>query len=156
MSQVKNVLFVCSGNAGRSIMAESILSKLGQGRFQAFSAGSHPTGRVNALAIEQLALRGYPVAELRSKSWRQFIDLGMPLDFVISVCDISAGQAQPEWPGNPILVHWNFRAPGAVEGSDQAIRQAFSTVCDQIENALKDFIAAPEHQSARAISMAAP
>ncbi|MFL6672305.1 MAG: arsenate reductase ArsC [Massilia sp.] len=139
--KVRNVLFVCSGNSGRSIMAESILGQLGQGQFRAFSAGSHPTGRVNPLAIEQLALRGYPTRDLASKSWQRFLapeSLGM--DFVITVCALAAREEQPCWPGNPETLFWRFRAPGAVQGSDQVVRQAFSDVCDVIEESIKLFV----------------
>jgi arsenate reductase len=144
MSRKPSVLFVCSGNSGRSIMAEAILNELGCGKFQAWSAGSHPTGRVNPLAIEELARRGYPTAHLRSKSWLEFTGADAPpLDFVIWVCDVSAQQKQPVWPGEPIELWWHFRAPGAVQGSDEDIRRVFSEVCSDIEASLKNFVLLP-------------
>ena len=122
-------------------MAESILKQLGQGRFRAFSAGSHPTGRVNALAMEQLAMRGYPTHGLASKSWDAFLVPGSPvMDFVITVCAHAGREKQPLWPGNPQLLFWTFPDPGAVQGTDLAIRQSFSEVCDGIEQTLKQFL----------------
>lgn len=139
--KVRNVLFVCSGNSGRSVMAESILGRLGQGQFHAFSAGSHPTGRVNPLAIEQLARRAYPTRDLASKSTMLFLGPGAPkMDFVITVCALAAREIQPCWPGNPETLFWRFEAPGAVQGSDVVVRQAFSDVCDVIEESVKLFV----------------
>lgn len=125
-------------------MAESILTQLGAGKFIAFSAGSYPTGRVNPLAVEELRRRGYPTNGLHSKSWNNFSGhSAAPFDFVISMCDLAAMQRQPSWPGNPVCLWWNFRAPGAVQGSDDEIRQAFAEVCSDIEACLKKFVSLP-------------
>lgn len=144
MSRLYNVLLLCSGNSGRSIMAESILSKIGRGKFAAFSAGSHPTGRVNPLAIEQLALADFPVHGLSSKHWHHFASPSSPpLDFVITVCHLADKQPQPDWTGEPIRLNWNFVAPGSVQGSDAQIRQAFAGVLQEIHVALKKFVRLP-------------
>jgi arsenate reductase len=139
--KVKNVLFVCSGNSGRSIMAESILEKLGQGCFRAYSAGGHPTGRINPLAAEQLTRRGYRTAGLASKSWDIFLMPDSPaMDVVITVCAAAAREKQPGWPGTPQMLLWEFQDPGTVQGTDRAIRQSFSDICDGIESAIELFL----------------
>ena len=145
MSQkVYNVLFVCSGNSGRSIMAESMLSELGEGRFSANSAGSHPTWRVNPLALQELQRRGYPTEPLSSKSWNEFSRFdSAAIDFVIVVCDKAAAEPQPYWPGHPITVYWKFRSPGAVQGTDIEVRTVFESVCQQIEETIKKFVRLP-------------
>ena len=121
-----NVLFLCTGNSARSIMAESILNALGEGRFAAYSAGSHPTGVVNPLALELLKKNRYPVANARSKAWDEFARPGAPaLDFVLTVCDNAAGEVCPAWPGQPISAHWSVPDPAAVAGSDRDKRKAF-------------------------------
>ena len=120
------VLFLCTGNSARSILAESILNTEGGGRFVAHSAGSHPAGRVNPFAIELLARHRYPVEALRSKNWDEFAARGAPeLDFVFTVCDNAAGEVCPVWPGQPITAHWGIADPAAVEGSDEEKRRAF-------------------------------
>lgn len=125
-------------------MAESILNKVGAGRFNAYSAGSHPTGRVNPLAIEQLARHGYPTEGLHSKAWTIFTDESAPpMDFVIGVCDILSRQRRPAWPGNPISLWWHFLAPGAVQGTDEEIRSAFANVCVELERTLRHFALLP-------------
>jgi arsenate reductase len=122
-------------------MAESILNKLGEGMFRAFSAGSHPTGRVNALTIGELRRRGYPTAGLASKSWHQFASANSPeLDFVISVCANASAEYQPRWNGNPEILQWVFRPPGQVTGTDEEIRAGFSQVCGEIEATVKEFM----------------
>lgn len=121
-----NVLFLCTGNSARSILSEAILNSEGKGKFQAFSAGSHPCGTVNPFAIELLELRRYPTDGLRSKAWDEFAEPGAPeLDFVFTVCDNTAGEVCPIWPGQPITAHWGVEDPAAVEGSDDDKRKAF-------------------------------
>jgi arsenate reductase len=125
-------------------MAESILTKLGEGRFDAYSAGSHPTWRINPFALEALRLRGYPTDALTSKSWNEFSRFDASgLDFVIAVCDKAASEPQPYWPGRPITTTWMFPSPDAVQGSDDEVRAVFESVCDLIEAALRAFVALP-------------
>lgn len=127
-SQPLNVLFLCTGNSARSILGEAILNHptIGRGKFRAFSAGSHPKGQVNPLAVELLRESGYPVAELRSKSWDEFARPGAPrLDFVFTVCDQAAAEECPFWPGQPVTAHWGIADPAAVEGTDDDKRRAF-------------------------------
>ncbi len=121
------MLFLCTGNSARSIIAEAILRADGAGRFNAFSAGSHPAGRVNQHAIETLQKHGYPIARLRSKSWGEFETPDAPrMDFVITVCDNAAGEACPVWPGDPVRAHWGVPDPAAVDGSEHDKRVAFA------------------------------
>lgn len=139
-----NVLFLCTGNSARSIMAEAILNAMGGGRFRAFSAGSHPTGNVNPLAIELLQRNRLPVAGLRSKSWEEFATPGAPpLDFVITVCDNAAGDACPVWPGKPIGAHWGVPDPAAAKGADETKRKAFFTAYKQLEHRISIFVSLP-------------
>ena len=122
-----NVLFVCTGNSARSILAEALMNDLGKEKgFHAFSAGSHPRGEVNAWALRTLADHRYPTDGYRSKSWEEFATADSPhLDFVFTVCDQAAGEICPVWPGQPMTAHWGMPDPAAVEGSDEAIRKAF-------------------------------
>ncbi len=125
-----NVLFLCTGNSARSIMAEAILRREGAGRFNAFSAGSHPTGRVNIHAIETLQKNHFPIGHLRSKSWGEFeTPEAPPLDFVITVCDSAAKELCPVWPGRPISAHWGVPDPAAIEGTEHDKREAFAGAC---------------------------
>ena len=139
-----NVLFLCTGNSARSIMAEAMLNTTGGGRFRAFSAGSHPTGTVNPFAIEQAKAVGYEASDMRSKSWDEFAQPGAPvMDFVITVCDRAAGEVCPVWPGQPMTAHWGFRDPAAATGTDEEVRHAFATVCREIKTRLDIFCSLP-------------
>ena len=125
-SQPLNVLFLCTANSARSILAESILNATAPDRFRAFSAGSHPGGKVNPLAIELLQKNRYPTEGARSKAWDEFAAPGAPaLDFVFTVCDNAAGEVCPVWPGQPITAHWGVPDPAAATGSDDNKRKAF-------------------------------
>jgi arsenate reductase (thioredoxin) len=141
-----NVLVLCTGNSARSIMAEALISTMGRGRFKAYSAGSHPGGQVNPFAIEQVRATGYPVDNLRSKSWDEFAAPGAPqMHFVITVCDNAAGEACPYWPGSPLTAHWGFEDPAAVEGTDEHKREAFEKVFRQILTRVQLFVNLPLH-----------
>jgi len=121
-----NALFLCTGNSARSILAEVLLNHYGAGRFRAFSAGSHPAGKVNPFALELLRKNRLPIDGLRSKSWDEFAAPGAPtMDFVFTVCNQAAGEACPFWPGQPMTAHWGVEDPAAVEGADDDKRRAF-------------------------------
>lgn len=136
--KVYNILVLCTGNSARSIMAEALINILGEGRFRAYSAGSHPTGKVNPFAIEKLKSIGYPTANLRSKSWDEFTQPDAPhMDFIITVCDNAAGEICPIWPGRPISAHWGFEDPAAVEGSGDEKRRAFDVTFQNIKNRVR-------------------
>ena len=139
-----NVLFLCTGNTARSIMAEGILRGLGAGRFNAYSAGSHPKGIVNPLAPSVLAAEGMPADGYRSKSWDEFAVPGGPeFDFVFTVCDNAAGETCPVWPGHPMTAHWGVEDPAAVEGSEIERRRAFVTSFKYLRNRIATFVALP-------------
>ena len=139
-----NVLFLCTGNSARSIMAESILRQVGADRFRAFSAGSHPAGRVNPFALELLARNRMPTDGLRSKNWDEFAQPGAPkLDFVFTVCDNAAGEVCPVWPGQPMTAHWGIPDPAAVEGSDEDKRKAFGEASRTLLNRIRIFASLP-------------
>ena len=141
-----NVLFLCTGNSARSIMAEALVSTMSKGRLKGFSAGSHPGGSVNPFAIEQVGKTGYPVDNLRSKSWDEFAAPGAPrMDFIITVCDNAAGETCPVWPGHPATAHWGFEDPAAVEGTDAEKRLAFEKVFKQILARMNTFVSLPLH-----------
>ena len=139
-----NVLFLCTGNSARSILAEAILNHIGQGRFRALSAGSHPAGEVNPYVLKLLNEQGIPVSELRSKSWDEFARDGAPqLDFVFTVCDKAAGEACPVWLGQPMTAHWGIEDPAAVEGSDAAKEHAVSTAFRLLTRRISLFVSLP-------------
>jgi arsenate reductase (thioredoxin) len=139
-----NVLFLCTGNTARSILAESILRKEGRGRLQSFSAGSQPKGTVNPFAIRVLGDMGYPTDDLRSKSWQEFARPGAPvMDFVFTVCDNAAGEACPVWPGQPMTAHWGIEDPAAVEGTDLQKEAAFVEAFRYLKNRIAIFTSLP-------------
>ena len=139
-----NVLFLCTGNSARSILAESVLNHRGGGRFRAWSAGSHPAGRVNPHAIALLRQLGLPIDDLRSKSWDEFAAPGAPpLDFVFTVCDNAAGEVCPVWPGQPVTAHWGLPDPAAVEGSDDDKAKAFRDTYVALERRISLFTSLP-------------
>jgi protein-tyrosine-phosphatase len=141
---IYNVLFLCTGNSARSIMAECLLNQWGKGRYRAFSAGSHPKGRVHPFTLELLQRLKLPTGDLRSKDWEEFARPGAPeLDFVFTVCDQAAGEVCPVWPGQPITAHWGFPDPAAFVGSEAEQRVFFGDVFRQIENRIKIFCALP-------------
>jgi arsenate reductase len=145
-----NVLFLCTGNSARSIMAETLLNHWGKDRFRAFSAGSHPTGRVHPLTVELLEKLKLPTAGLRSKSWDEFAAPGAPeLDFVFTVCDNAAGEVCPIWPGQPITAHWGFPDPAAFVGPETEKHQQLADVFRQIETRIKIFTALPLERLSR-------
>lgn len=142
--KVYNVLFLCTGNSARSIMAEALVTTMGKGRFKGYSAGSHPNGAVNPFAIEQIASTGYPVNDLRSKSWDEFGTPDAPhMDFVFTVCDNAAGEVCPHWPGHPMSAHWGFEDPAAVVGTDEEKRAAFHRIFRQIMTRMNIFVSLP-------------
>ena len=143
-NKVYNVLFICTGNSARSIMAEAILNHLGQGRFKAYSAGSHPRGTVHPMALELLASQQYNIDGLRSKSWSEFAQAGAPvMDFIFTVCDQAAGESCPVWPGQPISAHWGFADPGAVSGDREKQYKAFTSAELQIANRIRLLLSLP-------------
>jgi arsenate reductase len=139
-----NVLFLCTGNSSRSILAEAILNHRGEPNFRGFSAGSHPTGRVNSHAIEQLESAGLPTAGLRSKSWEEFSRRGAPqMDFVFTVCDNAANEVCPVWPGQPITAHWGVPDPAAVAGAQEQVERAFREAFMTLDRRISLFLSLP-------------
>jgi len=139
-----NVLFLCTANSARSILAEAILNDRGAGRFRAFSAGSTPSGSVNPNAIALLERRGLPTAHLRSKGWDEFGASDAPhMDLVFTVCDNAAGEACPLWPGRPVSTHWGIEDPAAVTGDDQAVARAFERAYDRLAARIDRLLALP-------------
>ena len=142
--QIYDVLFLCTGNSARSVLAESILRKDGRGRFQAFSVGSQPKGEVNPFAIKVLESLDYPTDGLRSKSWQEFAVAGAPvMDFVFTVCDSAAGESCPVWPGQPMTAHWGIEDPASVEGTDIQKEAAFVTAFRYMKTRISLFTALP-------------
>jgi arsenate reductase len=140
MAKPFNVLFLCTGNSARSIMAEALLNYWGKGRFHAFSAGSHPKSEVHPMAIAMLDRNHIPAADARSKSWDEFADAGAPpLDFVFTVCDRAAQEMCPVWPGQPMTAHWGIADPAAVEGTEEERARAFNKAFRELDARLKIF-----------------
>ena len=142
--QIFNVLFLCTGNSARSIIAEAIMNRHGKGRFHAFSAGSHPKGKVHPYTINLLKNLNYATDSLRSKSWDEFAVPGSPkLDFVFTVCDDAANESCPIWPGQPMSAHWGVPDPAAVEGSEAVKRAAFAETSRMMTNRISIFTSLP-------------
>ena len=142
--QIFNVLFLCTGNSARSILAESILRKEARGRFRAYSAGSHPKGAVNPFALKVLVSLEYPTEGLRSKSWDEFATSGAPImDFVFTVCDTAAAETCPVWPGQPMTAHWGIEDPAAVDGTDIQKEAAFVLAARYLRNRITIFASLP-------------
>lgn len=141
---MKNVLFLCTGNSARSILAEAYLNHAGRGRFRGYSAGSHPTGMVNPFALDLLSRSRLPVAGARSKSWDEFAKPGAPkIDFVFTVCDSAAAETCPLWPGHPVSAHWGVADPAAVVGTDEQKRRAFKDAFTALSRRIDLFVALP-------------
>lgn len=139
--EAATLLFLCTGNSARSILAEAIANRLGAPDYRAFSAGSDPTGRVNPLALELLTAEGYDTGDLRSKSWDAFAAPGAPvIDIVITVCDNAAGEVCPVWPGQPVTAHWGIADPAAIDGDDATRRAAFVTAYRLLEKRIAGFV----------------
>ena len=139
-----NVLFLCTGNSARSILAEAYLNAAGRGRFVAYSAGSHPGGKVNPLALDLLQKNRIDTAGLRSKSWDEFARPGAPaLDFVFTVCDNAAGEVCPLWPGQPISAHWGVQDPAAVQGTEELRRKAFLRAFSELSTRINLLMSLP-------------
>lgn len=144
MSAPYNILFLCTGNSARSILAECLMNRVGAGKFRAYSAGSMPKGQVHPQAIKLLAGLGYETAELRSKSWDEFATPDGPqFDFIMTVCDNAAGETCPVWPGKPIQAHWGIPDPAAVEGPDSEVALAFADAYRMLNNRIELFTALP-------------
>ena len=141
---VYNVLFLCTGNSARSIMAEALVNRFGRGKFRGYSAGSHPKGAVHPIALELLKHMNLPTDGLRSKSWDDFAQPGAPLlDFVFTVCDNAAGEVCPVWPGQPITAHWGVEDPAAAQGSEAERWLAFRRAFNALDNRIKIFLSLP-------------
>jgi arsenate reductase len=142
--KIYNILFLCTGNSARSIMAEVLMNHLSHGRFRAHSAGSHAVGQVNPLTLELLRHKSFAVAALRSKNWDEFAQPGSPeMDFVITVCDKASGEQCPLWPGQPLTAHWGFEDPAAASGPDDARRRVFERVYIEIHRRIELLLALP-------------
>jgi arsenate reductase len=140
----RTVLFLCTGNSARSILAEVILNRLGKGRFQAYSAGSQPKGEVNENALRLLRDLGYETTELRSKSWSEFAKVGAPsFDFIFTVCDNAAGEGCPVWPGRPTSAHWGITDPAEAKGTPAEVSRAFADAYRMLHERISAFVALP-------------
>jgi protein-tyrosine-phosphatase len=143
-NRIYNVLFLCTGNSARSVIAEAILNKAGAGRFHAYSAGSQPKGQINPGTIKLLNGLGYDTSGFRSKSWTEFAQSGAPeLDFVFTVCDDAAGESCPVWPGKPMTAHWGIPDPAAATGTDAEVAQAFADAYRMLNQRIGIFVALP-------------
>ena len=139
-----NVLFICTGNSARSVLAEGLLNTIGRGRFKAYSAGSHPKGEVNPFALKELRDLRIPADGFRSKNWEEFAAPGAPqMDFVFTVCDQAAGEVCPVWPGQPMTAHWGMPDPAAIEGSDEAKAKAFHDTAITLKRRLELMLSLP-------------
>jgi arsenate reductase (thioredoxin) len=144
MGLIFNVLFLCTGNSARSILAESIMNREGKGKFVGFSAGSHPKGEVHPFAIDLLKKMNHPTDKLRSKDWQEFAEPGAPeMDFVFTVCDNAANEVCPVWPGQPMSAHWGIPDPAAVEGTEVVQRLAFADAYRHLSNRISIFTSLP-------------
>lgn len=142
--RIYNVLFLCTGNSARSIIAEALMNRLGQGRFKAFSAGSHPKGEVHPYTLALLERSNFKTDFARSKSWEEFAEPGAPaLDFVFTVCDDAAGEACPVWPGQPMTAHWGVPDPAAAEGTEAERRLAFAEAFRMLSARISIFVNLP-------------
>ncbi|MGJ7509918.1 arsenate reductase ArsC [Variovorax sp. GT1P44] len=142
--KIYNVLFICTGNSARSILAEGLMNDLGKGRFRAYSAGSHPNGTVNPLALETLKSFHIPTDGFRSKDWDEFAKSDAPqMDFVLTVCDKAAGEVCPVWPGQPMTAHWGVADPAAFEGTDTAKRQQFRDAAITLKRRIELMLSLP-------------
>jgi arsenate reductase (thioredoxin) len=143
-NKIFNVLFICTGNSARSIMAEAVLNRAGQGRFRAFSAGSHPRGQVHPYALDLLKRLHYDVSQLRSKSWTEFTGPNGPrLDFAFTLCDDAAAETCPVWPGQPMTAHWGLPDPAAKVGAEAEMRYAFADAMRMLTNRINIFVSLP-------------
>ena len=144
MQETYNVLFLCTGNSARSIMAEAIMNYRGNPRFKAFSAGSHPTGKVRPEALRELELANLPTAEARSKNWDEFAQPGAPvMDFVFTVCDNAAKEVCPAWPGQPMTAHWGIPDPAAAVGTEAEVQRAFREAFVSLDRRIGLFLSLP-------------
>ena len=142
--RVYNALFLCTGNSARSILAEAMLNHLGKGRFRAYSAGSHPAGKVNPFAVELLKAANLPTEGLRSKAWDEFAKPGAPpMDFILTVCDNAAGEVCPVWPGKPMTAHWGVPDPAALQGTDGQKRAAFRDAATALRRRIELLVSLP-------------
>ena len=148
--RIHNVLFLCTGNSARSILAEALLNVFGQGRFRAFSAGSQPSGRVQPMAAELAQSLGYSSEALRSKAWDEFAEPGASaMDMIITVCDNAGGETCPVWPGHPALAHWGVPDPAAVDGSEDLRRHAYLDAMNTLRRRIELLVALPEEKLER-------
>ena len=145
-----NILFLCTGNSARSILAEAVVNEMSKGQFRAYSAGSHPNGQVHDLTLELLTRKGFATQHLRSKNWQEFARSDAPpLDFVITVCDKAAGEACPIWPGQPMSAHWGIEDPAAASGDDLTRRKAFEKAFIEIARRIDLLLALPLEKLSR-------